>query len=122
MRAIFPKICRLDYEGRIRETPQGFEVFIRAHGTDNVPLAVEINLRAGGEIAGVEPAPKTADAFLLKEGFAEYRMGGDVVRFGPGHCEHAYVQVRGAAAKLSGPSVYLTGFTPFQHTLTFEVR
>lgn len=114
-------ICRMVYEAAIRETPSGFELSISARGTDNVPLAVEVNLREGGTVAGVVPTPNSSDAFLLKEGFAEYRLGDDVIHFGPGHCEHAYVQVRGAEAKLSGPSVYLTGLTPFEYTLTFEM-
>jgi hypothetical protein len=115
------ELCRLAYEGHIRETDQGFEIVVRAHGTDDVPLALEINLREGGKLTGVVPAPHVADAFLLKEGFAEYRMGSDVICFGPGRCEHAYTQVRGAHAKLPGPSVYLTGYTPFEHTLTFQM-
>jgi len=114
------QICRMVYEARIRETEQGFEVFINAQGTGNVPLAVEINLREGGELSGVTAAPNSNEVFLLKDGFAEYRMGPDVIRFGPGKCENGWVEVRGAQAKLPGPSVYLTSYTPFQHTLTFQ--
>ena len=113
--------CRLVYDGHIRETTQGFEISIGAHGTGGVPLAVEVNLREGGELSGVLDAPHVAQAFLLKNGFAEYQMGTDIIRFGPGRCEHGYVQVRGADAKLPGPSVHVTGYTPFQHTLTFQM-
>ena len=113
--------CRLVYEGHIRETSQGFELAIDAQGTDGVPLAVEINLREGGQLSGVATVSHVGQSHLLKEGFAEYRMGSDGIRFGPGRCEHAYVRVRGAEAKLAGPSVYLTGYTPFQHTLTFQM-
>ncbi len=116
------EICRMVYEGFIRETAQGFEIDIRAEETDNVPLAVEINLREGGTLSGVRPAPHVKDAFLLEDGWAEYRMGTDVIRIGPGHCEHGYVQVRGAHAKLTGPSIYLTGYTPFHHTLELHLR
>ncbi len=115
------EICEMSCEARIRETARGFEVDIRLRGTDNVPLAVEVNLGSGGELTGVDPAPHVNDAFLLKEGFAECRHGPDGLRFGPGRCEHGYVLVRGAEAKLAGPSVYLTGYTPFEHTLVFEM-
>lgn len=115
------ELCRMVYEGHIREISDGFEVAIQAHGADGVPLAVEINLRDGGEVTGVVPAPRVGGAFLLKEGFASYTVGSDTIRFGPGHGEHAYVQVRGAEGKLPGRSVYLTAFTPFQHTLRFTL-
>ena len=82
---------------------------------------MKTQVRDGGELSGVTAAPNSNEAFLLKDGFAEYRMGPDVIRFGPGKCEHAWVEVRGAQAKLPGPSVYLTAYTPFQHTLTFQM-
>ena len=113
--------CKLRYEGFIRETEKGFSIDMLADGTEHIPLAVEINLRAGGQLTGVAPAPHVDDAYLLKEGKAIYRMGSDVIRFGPGQCEHAYTQVRGAHPKLSGPSVYITGYTPFKYTLEIEL-
>jgi hypothetical protein len=116
------EICRMVYQGIIRETGSGLEVTFRAKGTDGVPVAIEIALREGGEILGVEPVLGTPDAFLLKKGLAEYRMDSDVIQFGPGRVDHAYTGVRGAEEKPTGPCVYLTGFTPFEHTLIFEVR
>ncbi len=113
--------CHLVYDGHIKDTPQGFEISIHAHGTDNIPFALEINLREGGELSGATASPRIGDAFLLKDGFAEYRVDEHTIRFGPGHCQHAYTQVRGAQNKLPGPSVYLTGYTPFQHTLAFQM-
>ena len=115
------EICRMTYETQIRETPKGFEITISAEGTANVPIAVEINFREGGMLSGVTPAPDGGDAYLLKQDFAEYAMGSDVIRFGPGKCEHAWVQLRGAEPKLPGPSVYLTAYTPLQYTATFEM-
>ncbi len=71
-------------------------------------------------LAGCTAAPRAKDAWLLAAGQAVYRMGDDEIRFGPGAGAHRYTQVRGAEEKLPGPSVYLTGFTPFRHTLEFE--
>ncbi|MFA6239901.1 MAG: hypothetical protein WC655_03175 [Candidatus Hydrogenedentales bacterium] len=115
------EVCHLLYEGHIRETSQGIEISIQADGTDGVPLAVEINLREGGALSGVTAIPGASESFLLNEGMGEYRVGSDGIRFGPGHHEHSYVHVRGAQAKLPGPSVYVTGYTPFRHTLRFEL-
>jgi hypothetical protein len=83
-------------------------------------LAVEINFRAGGKFEGVVPAYKVSDGWVLQKGYGVYRVGNDAVRFGPGAGAHMYTQVRGAEPKLDGPSVYLTAFTPFDHTLEFE--
>lgn len=114
------QICRLQQSATVTETSAGFRLRLRAQGTDNIPLAVEINFREGGQFDGVTPVAKLADAYVLSAGQATYRTGSDAIRFGPGHAEHTYTQVRGAEAKLPGPSVYLTGLTPFDHTIEFE--
>lgn len=111
------EVAQFLYTAEVKEVANGFDVRIQAKGTEWVPLAVEINLREGGEIDGVEPAPDAADAFLLKDGYAVYRRGGHELRFGPGIAETGYTQVRGAEEKLSGPSVYLTAYTPFDRTI-----
>ena len=48
------EVCRMHYGGFIRETETGFEITVRASGTAGVPIAIEIALREGGEITGVE--------------------------------------------------------------------
>ena len=103
----------------MRETPHGFEITVSAKGTDNVPLVIEINLREDGQLTGVMSAGDADICFLPENPFAEYRMGEDVIQFGPGRCEHRWTALRGAEPKLSGPSVYITGYTPFEHTVTF---
>ncbi|MBN2327681.1 MAG: hypothetical protein JXR73_11060 [Candidatus Omnitrophica bacterium] len=114
------EVCAMTYEGSIKPKPDGFDLEINAHGTGGVPLAVEINLREGGELTNVQPAPNVKDAYLLSQGYAAYRAGDDVVSIGPGRSEHAYTQIRGAEPKLPGVSVYVTGYTPFQHKLTIR--
>lgn len=84
------------------------------------PLAIEINLRDGGTLDGCVPAPGVEDSCILTERQATNRIGADVIRFGPGRRESDYTQARGSRPKLPGPSVYLTAYTPFDHTLTFD--
>jgi hypothetical protein len=70
---------------------------------------------------GVEKVPGQDHAWLMQGGMASYTVGKDRMRFGPGGHENRYVQVRGAMEKLSGPSVYITSFTPFRQTIRFEI-
>ncbi|HEV8148263.1 MAG TPA: hypothetical protein VGP79_17860 [Bryobacteraceae bacterium] len=114
------EVCRLTQSATVTETRNGFRLRIRSEGTRGVPVAVEINLREGGILEGCSPAPQVLDGWILDRGEATYRLGGNAVRFGPGVAPHRYTQIRGAEPKLPGPSVYLTGFTPFDHTIGFE--
>jgi hypothetical protein len=93
---------------------------LRAAGTDHVPVALEINLREGGQLEGCSPTPQVADAWFLKNDYATYRVGRHAIRFGPGAAPHQYTQVRGAEPKMPGPSVYITGYTPFDRSIEFE--
>jgi hypothetical protein len=108
------EICRLRQTAQIAETKTGVRVRLRAEGTPNVPLAVEIGLREGGKLEGCVEAN---GAWILAEGRATYRVGDDFVRFGPGLRAHTYTQIRGALPPQPGTRVYLCGFTPFDHEL-----
>jgi hypothetical protein len=111
------EVCTIRYRAEISERKTGFAVRIAAEGTDRVPVAIEINLRPGGKLEGCNPAPGADDAFLPDGKEVLYRVGKNTVRIGPAIRENAYTQVRGAEPKLPGPSVYLTGMTPFDHTV-----
>jgi hypothetical protein len=115
------QICRLDQSTTITETPKGFRLRVQSSGTPDVPLAVEINFREGGRVEGCTKSKIAADSWVLTGGQGVYRAGKNAIRFGPGIGEQMYTQVRGAEPKLAGPSVYLTGFTPFDHTIDFEL-
>ena len=112
------EIARLEQSAEITEIERGFRVRVRAHGTDGVPLAIEIGFREGGQLDGCREV--TPGSFLLAEGMGVYRHGARAIRFGPGSAPHRYVQLRGAEPKLPAQSVYITGFTPFDRSLTFE--
>lgn len=114
------EVAKLRYVAEVKERRKGFDVRVVADGTDWVPLAIEVNLRAGGVIEGVEELDHTEDAYLLRDGWATYTRDGDSLRFGPGMGETTYTNVRGAQEKLSGPSVYLTMYTPVDRVLEFR--
>ena len=101
----------------ITENAGKFEIVLSITGTDQVPVAVELAFRHGGELRGVEPVAGMKDAFLLRNGRGQYLHEGNVIEFGPGHTEHTWTQLRGALPKWDGQSVYLTGFTPFHATI-----
>lgn len=114
------EICRLQYKTTVTEIDGGCRLRIEAAGTDEVPVTVEINIREGVAITGAEKVGRFKDAWLLKDGFAELSAGGDKVRIGPGIGQHTYLEVRGAKPRLEGNSLFLTGLTPFDHTIEFK--
>jgi hypothetical protein len=108
------EICKLTQSATVTETRRGFRVRLESSGTPRVPLAVEISLREGGQLSG-------CDGEVLRSGQAVYTVGSDTIRFGPGRGDHTYTQIRGAEPPVPGRNVYLTGITPFDHTIEFEL-
>lgn len=115
------EVCTMRYDAELRETSTGFRLRIRAAGTRDVPVAIELNFgrRDGRLEGGALPVAGMPDAYVLGPAAeAVWRVGSDAVRIGPGRAiEHQYVEIRGAEAKLPGSTVYITGFTPFDHTI-----
>jgi hypothetical protein len=113
------EVCKITQTATVRETASGFEIDISADGTPNVPVSIEILFRQGTRIDGVKPA-SAPDSFLLASGYATAHAGNDSIKVGPGLGVHQWTQLRGAAPKLPGPSVYLCGLTPLRHTLRID--
>jgi hypothetical protein len=101
----------------IAESSNGIDVSIEMNGTDNVPVTMELIFRRGGKFTGVTSHSTNADAFLFGGKQGGYQMGNDTIYFGPGKLEHKGIQLRGALPASDAPTVYLTGFTPFKHTI-----
>jgi len=119
------QICKLEQSATLKEKAGGFELRIQASGNSGgtpigVPLAVEISLREGGKLEGCRPAPHLDGAWVLQQDYATYTVEGKTLRFGPGAAPHLLAQLRGAEAKLPGVGVYLTGYTPFDKTISFD--
>ncbi len=107
------EVCHLQQTVEVTESNGRFSLTFDSRGTDGVPLAVEISFRAEGTLDC--PA-------VLNKTYAAYRAGGSTITFGPGNLPvpHTWTQIRGSEPELPGKSVYITGLTPFRHTLTFE--
>jgi hypothetical protein len=117
------EICRLEQSADVTETKNGFSLRLRAEGTANVPVTVELCFRDGGQLEGCRTNSSAAGTFLLDRGQQGlYRAGRNEIRFGPGDAPHLYTQLRGADPRLQGQTVYITGMTPFDRTVAFECR
>lgn len=104
----------------IRESSGAVQVDVEIDGTAYVPVTWELSFRAGGALAGVTADPHVAGAYFLESGTGEYRLGNDVIYFGQGAVAHKWPQMRGMLPKQDGNSVYLTGYTPFRHSIVLS--
>ncbi|MBT5901436.1 MAG: twin-arginine translocation signal domain-containing protein [Opitutaceae bacterium] len=108
----------LNYRVEVTEAGGKVSIDIQIEGTPHVPVSMEMSFRSGGELEGVVADKNLDDAYFLESGKGQYKSpDGDVITFGPGISEHKWSEIRGMLPKQNGDSVYLTGFTPFRHTL-----
>jgi hypothetical protein len=115
------EVALYEQGAEFREAQGGYDLRIYAKGTNHVPVTVEIAFREGGTLEGVVPVEGHADAFLLKSGTARYRFKKDVITVTPGLAEHQWTRnMRYIEPKLPGPTLFLTGFAPFDHTIRFR--
>lgn len=103
---------------KITETKDGIAVDFELTGTEGVPVSLELIFRPGGKLTGVMPHPSKPNAFHFKEPTGTYTLGNDTLQFAGGKMEHKGTQLRGGLPAMDAPSVYVTGFTPFKHTIT----
>lgn len=107
----------LDATVTVTETPNGLQIQFDLSGTPGVPVTLELIFRAGGTFSGVDKYPKKDNVWLFSGETGTYSVGSDTIHFGPGKLEHKGLQLRGALPAVDAPTVYLTGFTPFRHTI-----
>jgi hypothetical protein len=116
------EVCRLEQSADVTEVSDRFDVRVRASGTAGVPVSIELTFREGGTLDGCRPIPDMPGTFVIEQGTGTYRVGRHEIRFGPGEAPHRYTQVRGAETRLPGVSVYITGYTPFDRTISLTCR
>lgn len=115
------EISYFEQQVEFREAEGGFDLRILSNGTKNVPMTIEIAFREGGTLEGVEPVGHQADAYLLRGDEARYRVGKDVIRVSGGMAKHSWTkEMRYIEPKLPGPTLFLTGFAPVDHTIRFR--
>jgi hypothetical protein len=110
----------------ITETKGAFELAFDISGHDNAPVVIELSFRRGGQFTGVKPTAEP-QVYLLEQGTGSYRVGADVIEFGPGRVEHERLNVEGASytahrgsSRTGGDCVYLTGYTPFRQRVVIK--
>jgi hypothetical protein len=127
----------LDQKVTVVEVPRGlepsggFDLHLEITGHDRVPYSIEFAFRPGGTFEGdfVEPGPGggSGDVQFLRTGLGRYRVGQDVIEFGPGQADHELTnlsghtyQAHGAVLRAAGHCVYITGYTPFRKVITIR--
>lgn len=101
------------------EVTMDFEV----KGPEGVGVVIQLCFDTDGTLNGVEK--KDNDTCFLSEGMGEFVSGKDKITFGPGIKEHEWTRgmegekysVLNGNLNTPGQHVYLTGSTPFRHTL-----
>jgi len=103
------------------------ELTFQVGGPDNVMVTIELCFKEGGQLSGVASSDDQAENYFLEEGKGKYRYGQDTIEFGPGTLANRYIgrlegerySTHRGTLRTDGMHVYLTGLTPFEHTLTF---
>jgi hypothetical protein len=98
---------------------------VRVSGLKDVPVTIELCFAEGGKLSGVKPADD--DNNFLEKDFGKYEFDGDTISFGPGILTHKSINglegerysTHFGTLRTKGMHVYLTGVTPFEHTLVF---
>lgn len=115
------EVCEYEQSATFEEAEGGYNLRIRAKGTELVPVTIEIAFRPGGKLTGVKPVPNVADSYLIAGAEAQYQFGKDIIKVSPGLAEHWWTtNMRYIEPKLPGPTLYLTGFAPLDHTIRFR--
>lgn len=115
---------RLAIQMIARPQADGYALEFTTDGEAEVDIAIEITLRPGGTLMGVQEV--NGVGAILTGDEATYTVGDQALRFGPGGSDvmprlssGEQYSWAGGRLNLAGDKVYITGQTPFSHTLTF---
>jgi hypothetical protein len=96
-------------------------------GMQGVAVVIELCFKEGGVLTGVTDINDPDNNNFLEKGYARYEYKGDTIEFGPGavagknitRLEGERYSTHFGSLRTEGMHVYLTGVTPFKHTLSF---
>lgn len=114
----------LESQVTVSESNGAVTMDIEVNGPKGVSVIIQMCFDTEGELSGVEKG----NTFFLKEGMGEFKVGNDKITFGPGIKEHEWTRgmegekysVLNGNLNTPGQHVYLTGYTPFKHTIKFS--
>jgi len=129
----------------IREKDGAFTLDFDISGYENVPVTIELCFRRGGKLDGVvltgsgnaaggvpdgragRQMQDDPESYKMNEGWGSYTLDDSKLEFGPGIYEHNRLGMEGeqfsvynGELKADGLRVYMTGTTPFKHTLQIK--
>lgn len=124
-------IQSLEQKVTVTENAGSFELAFDVGGHDRVPLTIELTFLGDGEFEGIEPGATRPNLSFLRQDTGHFRVGSDVIAFGPGQADHEMIRMEAAlpaappayemqpgTAQPNRHRVYITAFTPFLKTLT----
>lgn len=115
----------LEYKVIFEEKPSHKELNFEVKGTDGVPVVIELTFAKGGKLIGCESISGSEENFYIKENESAYILGEDKITFGQGEFAHQAINnmegemysTHFGSLRTNGLHVYITGKTPFVHTL-----
>ena len=115
------EVQKLTYKIYITPDKGKARIKITVDGPKNLPVALEMGFRQGGKFTHVSPKQGINNAYLANNGqYATYQKGNDVIKIGPGICQHKWTQLRGALPKLQADCLYFTNYAPCEFEFTIE--
>lgn len=110
----------------LTEKEGAVELLFDVSGQKGVYVTIELCFQEGGKLTGVSEAGN--QNYFLEQGQGEYALGNDRIRFGPGAVQHkTIINLEGerysthfGTLRTPGMHVFLTGITPFRHTISFS--
>ncbi|MBK8514293.1 MAG: hypothetical protein KA109_07920 [Saprospiraceae bacterium] len=117
------EVQHLNYKLQVSKRQGAYHLNFSILGTDKVPVAIELNFDESNQFATqLHEVPNTELAYFLEKDDLIIKNGSGRMIIQGGRHDHSWTNLRGALPRLKGKSVYITGFTPFEHELMIQLH